>query len=170
MNKLLGFSRLLFLSVAVLSAAACQNMTPSPAATASAVQDIQDQQAAWLKAFNAKDAAGMAALYTDDARLFPPNAPTSAGDIAIGNFWRAQLAQTAASMLRSTPETAVTGDYAYASGVYTLLDAKGATLDQGKYLEIWKQDGAKWKLYRDMYSSDQPAQAAATAAPASTTH
>ena len=41
-------------------------------------------------------------------------------------------------------------------GEYALLDKAGKTLDRGKYIVIWKQEGGDWKLLRDMFSSNQP--------------
>jgi ketosteroid isomerase-like protein len=34
-------------------------------------------------------------------------------------------------------------------------------MDVGKYIVVWKRDGADWKIYRDMWSSNSQPQAPA---------
>jgi ketosteroid isomerase-like protein len=40
-------------------------------------------------------------------------------------------------------------------GTYEMGDGNKA-IDKGKYLVIWKKDGDKWKLFRDIWNSDNP--------------
>ena len=40
-------------------------------------------------------------------------------------------------------------------GTYTMGDGKKFN-DKGKYIVVWKKDGDKWKLYRDIWNSDNP--------------
>jgi ketosteroid isomerase-like protein len=40
-------------------------------------------------------------------------------------------------------------------GSYEMGDGN-KTVDEGKYIVIWKKDGDKWKLYRDIWNSDNP--------------
>ena len=42
-------------------------------------------------------------------------------------------------------------------GQYTLGGADGTTIDQGKYLVVWKNDGGNWKLHRDIWNTSRPA-------------
>ena len=49
---------------------------------------IEKAIAAWEKAFNAKDAAAIANLYTDDASLLPPGSPLIKGRKNIQGFWQ----------------------------------------------------------------------------------
>jgi ketosteroid isomerase-like protein len=41
-------------------------------------------------------------------------------------------------------------------GEYTLRDKAGNTIDRGKYIVIWRQEGGGWKLLRDMFSTNMP--------------
>ena len=47
--------------------------------------------AMWAKAFNAGDAAALAALYADDARSTPPGGPPAVGRTQIETYWRNDL-------------------------------------------------------------------------------
>jgi ketosteroid isomerase-like protein len=142
---------------------------------ATQAQDIQDEQSLFLKAFNKKDAVGVAAVYTDDAVLMPPNLEAVAGHTGIQFFMAKEFTLSISGMLMNTPEVVALDDYGFTRGSYTLLDDKGATLDHGKFLEIWKHTDQGWRIFRDIYNSDLPppqppaAPAPATPAPAATT-
>ena len=38
-----------------------------------------------------------------------------------------------------------------------MKDAKGAKLDNGKYIVVWKKERGRWKLHWDMFSTNNPA-------------
>jgi hypothetical protein len=42
-------------------------------------------------------------------------------------------------------------------GQYELRDKAGKVLDHGKYIVVWRKEGGKWKLPRDMFSTNVPA-------------
>jgi len=46
-----------------------------------------------------------------------------------------------------------------------LAEFLGSTMDEGKYIVIWKREGDGWKLYRDMWSSDSPQRTAQASSP-----
>jgi uncharacterized protein (TIGR02246 family) len=151
-----------------LITAGCQQATAPDSRSAKAAQeDINDVHSGLLKAYNAKDAAGIAALYSDDAILMPPNLAPVKSKIAVGDFMRQMLMPPYGSMLLNPAETVVSGDYAFSSGFYTVLRTDGTTLDTGKFVEVFKNESGGWRIYRDIYNSDM---AAATMAPAAATH
>src|SRR5688572_20935444 len=47
--------------------------------------------AEWVKAFNAGDAGGLAALYAEDAHSVPPAGATINGHSAIESYWREDI-------------------------------------------------------------------------------
>ena len=49
------------------------------------------------------------------------------------------------------------------SGKYIISDSAGKTMDEGKYMVLWKQENGKWKMYRDIWNSDLPPPAPAPA-------
>jgi ketosteroid isomerase-like protein len=100
----------------------------------------------------ARDYAGLATCYTDDAQLFPPGSPVVNGANAIGPFWEAAAASlglTAATL--TTRELEVHGDTANETGDAVLKTAKGEV--KVKYMVIWKRgpDGV-WKMHRDIWN------------------
>ena len=42
------------------------------------------------------------------------------------------------------------------TGKYTMMDADGKVVYDGKYMVIWKRDGDGWKIHRDMGNSNRP--------------
>ena len=48
------------------------------------------------------------------------------------------------------------GDTAIEVGKFTLQGEGGQTVDEGKYLVVWKQADGQWKLHRDIFNSSMP--------------
>jgi uncharacterized protein (TIGR02246 family) len=171
MNVIRRLSLLFLVSVSFLMLAGCASDGTQPDArtTADAQEDIGQLHAAFMKAFNAKDAAGLAATYTDDAVLMAPNEPEVKTSIGIETYSRQAFSSTPVTgILLNVFETSVQGGgWAYCSGFYTLLGPNGSTLDRGKFLEVVKQTDKGWKIHREVYNSDLPAPG--TAAPAAGT-
>jgi uncharacterized protein (TIGR02246 family) len=158
------FRKLLLVIVAGAVIACAQAPAPPPASTpvdtsadeAKLKADIQK----WMDDMNSGNADGVAAQYADDALLMPPNAPTATGRAAI----REAVAKESAGMkqagltLKSTATTGVgvTGDLAWMSGTYAVTDAKGATIDAGKYLSVHRKINGAWLYIRDTWNSDNP--------------
>ena len=49
-------------------------------------QDVETGEQKWLEAFNSGDASGVAAGYTENARILPPNADIVEGRPALEGF------------------------------------------------------------------------------------
>jgi uncharacterized protein (TIGR02246 family) len=139
---------------------------PIAANSAAAADHAADEQAIrahadrWLQLVKAKDAAGIAQLYTEDGAVMPPNAPIGKGGAAIQKTW-ASMMQTPGFDLTFTPEVILvssSGDMALDRGTYRLLVApQGKQLtDTGKYVVVWRKVGGDWKAAADIFNSDLP--------------
>lgn len=135
---------------------------PSTAADEAA---IRAQSVSWAKAYNAGDAAGVAAQYAEDALLLPPGSPGVKGRAAIQAFFVKDTANTKAAgvvfNLSSATDVGVSGDMGWESGTYTAT-IKGAVVESGKFLSVSRKAGGKWHYIRDTWNAD----AAPAAAPA----
>lgn len=180
MKLIRRISLMLMTSLTILTLAGCASdgSMPDQRTVANAQEDIGQLHAAFMKAFNSKDATALAATFTDDGMLMSPNQPAVKTAVGIGTEARQMFANSPITgILLNVTETQVTGSgYAYCSGYYTLLGANNSTLDRGKFLEVLKQTDAGWKIHRDIYNSDMPAPASAAPAmgtamaPAAATH
>ena len=108
-------------------------------------------------AFNRGDAAGMAALYTENGQVLPPNGDFVTGRQAIAGFWQAVMDMGIKEAQIEILEVEAHGDTASEVSKFALLDEGGQVLDRGKYIVIWKQEAGQWKLHRDIFNSSMPA-------------
>jgi ketosteroid isomerase-like protein len=155
--------RLIPLSFFVLLLAACNNESSTNETVADeSKRDTVDYRASideTNKAFTAAalkgdSAAFVSTFYHPDANIYAPNEPV-------------MDAKKTASMMTQFPKMGVTefnlntkelyeGDETVTEvGTYEMGDGK-KTVDKGKYMVVWKKDGDKWKLFRDIWNSDNP--------------
>jgi uncharacterized protein (TIGR02246 family) len=133
--------------IVVLVACAPAGSKPSPELAAAGEK--------WEAALNGGDIEAIAALYSEDARLLPPNAMLEKGHAAV----RASFEEMIAAGLKAslpTIEATVAGDIGYRVGTYTLTTPDGNVADRGKYIETWKNEGGEWKIANDIWNSDMP--------------
>lgn len=135
---------------------ACQAPAPAPTPPADATADIAAQNQRFGAALAAKDAAGIAALYTEDGSLLPPNAVAVQGRAAIQAFWQAFIDMGATDGTLTTAEVSNTDTDAVEVGTWVVRAADGTVVDNGKYIVWWKKSDAGWQLHRDIFNSDRP--------------
>ena len=136
---------------------------PSQAEVEAAVGQVRE---AYVAAQNAGDAAALAALFTDDAVLMPPNAPAVSGKEAIQSYLSSRIDQFSFELAASQAEAAAAGDWAFSRGTHTVkLTRKAggkAVEDSGKYLNtLTRQSDGSWKIARHIWNSDKPLPGAA---------
>jgi uncharacterized protein (TIGR02246 family) len=123
--------------------------------------EIRDAIAAanekFMTAFNGGDAAGLAALYTEQGQVLPPNSDFVTGQQAIQGFWQAIMDMGIKEAKLEIIETEDHGDTAAEVSKFTLYGEGRQVLDKGKYIIIWKREGGHWKLHRDIFNSSMPA-------------
>lgn len=144
----------LLLLLLLLASAGC---APGPVPEAFP-QDVAD---GWIERYTAHDAAGVAALYTEDAQLLPPDAEIVSGRAAIQEFIERTNPPGSAALEIATVETLVFGDYAYRQGSFRLNGGANAQVSgngqvSGKFIELWKKTDGKWLIHRDIWSANAP--------------
>ena len=111
-------------------------------------------------AYNAKDAAKVATLFTGGAGLMPPNASTLRGTESIQGYFVSRFEQGASDLQIEPKDIAGSGVLAYISGNYGLkLAPPGGPerRDRGKLLWVLRDFNGKWLLEYLIFSSDFPA-------------
>lgn len=98
------------------------------------------------------DSAAVASVYHSDAEIFPPNMQKMRRDgmaSAMAGFGKMGIT----NFNLDTKELFHGDDTFTEVGTYEMGDGK-KTVDKGKYIVVWKKEGDKWKLYRDIWNSD----------------
>ena len=123
-------------------------------------QAVQDTNREWMEAVKRGDPASLAALYTEDATLLPPNSEAIRGRQGIEAFFKAGMQMGISEATLETVDVEYLGDVAYEVGAYTMkIEPEGgqATADKGKYVVVWKREGdGPWKLAVDMWNTNTP--------------
>jgi ketosteroid isomerase-like protein len=127
---------------------------------------IEAANARFADAFSRRDVAAIGQLYTPDAEAYPPGIAPVSGRGAIQDMWKGLLSMPVGRIQLTTVEVDGNGETAWETGRYSLLGNNGSTMDEGKYIVIWKRDPDGWKLHRDMWSSNTPQGTPSTVPPA----
>lgn len=116
---------------------------------------LSSRDGAWQAAMDAGDADAVAALYTENARLMPPNSEATLGHDAIKAAFGGMIDAGMTAELNIV-ETQSSGDFGYNVGTFKIM-AGGEVVDQGKYVETWRRgaDGV-WLMSNDIWNSDLP--------------
>jgi uncharacterized protein (TIGR02246 family) len=153
--------------VLLLTFAACSTPAKAPEAQASAdtaaLRDsIQAREREWSAAYLAGNAAGIAALYTEDAAQVQPAGDWSRGRAAITKGMQATFdTLTVTARDDITEEVIPMGDYAIEIGHYrsegTSKTDKTPRSSSGRYMVVWRKDAdGVWRLHRDIGSEAPP--------------
>jgi uncharacterized protein (TIGR02246 family) len=119
-------------------------------------EEIQAANEGFVAAIASSDAEALAALYTQDGKLLPPNSDVVAGTAAIQGFWQNVMEAGVAQAQLTTEEAMGFDDTAFEVGRYALYDSAGNTIDEGKYIVIWRKTEEGWRLHRDIWNSSMP--------------
>lgn len=109
----------------------------------------------FMDAVRRRDAGGMAAVYTESAWIFPPNALARTGREAIRKFWQGMLDLGVADVMLETVEFQPIGDSGWESGQAAVLAGDGSVIDRLQYVVVWQQENGEWKWYRDIWNSSR---------------
>lgn len=118
--------------------------------------EIAAANAAFEEAFGRGDAAALADLYAAGAQLLPTNSDVVEGRDAIRAFWQSVMDTGIDGGELVSVEVEGFGNDAYEVGRYSLTSG-GKIADEGKYIVLWKREGDRWKLFRDIWNTSRPA-------------
>jgi uncharacterized protein (TIGR02246 family) len=117
---------------------------------------VEAGNAAWVTGVNKHDAAGLAALYTENATMLPPDADILRGRPAIQKYIQdgldagfSNLSLTTVDLTRLGPTTArEIGRYSY-----DLRNAQKQLVKvAGKYVIVWRLVKGKWMFDSDIWN------------------
>jgi len=119
--------------------------------------EIEAANKEFMAFFAVGDSIGLANLYTQDAKLMMNDAPAISG--------RKNIQSALSGIMKSGISSAnlITIDV---WGMENLITEEGelslfadeTVVYQGKYIVLWKKVDGKWKLFRDIFNSNLPAE------------
>lgn len=147
MNTVAGYPRTMLTLAAVLSVTLGGCGTGSEVLPKSVVQSFE-------QAFNADDLDACLALFDEDAQILPERGPAVSGREGIAAFLKDQMTPVV-SFNTEADMSLIRNDIAIEQGHYLVRDVRrGSDIEAGKYMHVWRNRGAGWKLYRVMYNTD----------------
>lgn len=106
------------------------------------------------------DAAGMAAIYTDDAVIFPPGRPAIRGRPALEEYWRLAAGERIIDHRVTSDSVVLRGDIAYDYGTYVVRGERGGKPfgpTHGKYVIVWREVApGDWRMHLDIWNGSPP--------------
>jgi uncharacterized protein (TIGR02246 family) len=133
--------------------AGCVTVLAATSAFAQSKAMIQSLDDRFAEAFNKGDAAGMAAMYTEDSYVLPPGAEMVKGRNAIEALWRENMQHI--SDVRCTAIDVKPLDRNAAREIGTCsFKTKAQTTQDGslKYAVVWQKERGQWKLLQDIWN------------------
>jgi ketosteroid isomerase-like protein len=127
----------------------------SPVYAGDVKSEIAPQAEAFAKAYNTHDFKALGQLYTEDAVIYAQGVDTTKGREAIQKLW-ASFEKDMTDMKLDTLEVVDAGDHAIEYGKFSST-YKGKP-DQGTFITVWKKNDGTWKIVRDSWWSNAPAQ------------
>jgi uncharacterized protein (TIGR02246 family) len=125
-------------------------------------QEIEAANLRFGEAARSGDAAALAMLYTEDARILPPNSDMIQGREGVEAFWDGGFQMGITDIVLTTVDVMGMGDMVCEIGKAVVsIQPEGMDVmeDMAKYLVVWKKgEDGMWRLYVDIWNSSLPAQ------------
>lgn len=120
-------------------------------------RSIAESHRLYFLAFSTGDSALFIDRYAKDCWIMPPNAAALCGEGAPLDLFREDyyLRGVRNGRFITTDIFGDTGEFVTEVGFFQLFDAGNKTIDNGKFLVLWKKTAAGWKMFRDSFSSDR---------------
>jgi ketosteroid isomerase-like protein len=108
------------------------------------------------KSIEQGDVGNIGNLYTENAKILPPNMDMLEGRDIILKFWQGALEMGIKSYEPKIIEVEYSGNLGFFLGTYTLYGAGKKIINKGKFITVFKNVDGEWKVYRDIFNSSVP--------------
>ena len=136
----------LVICLVLISGSAMAQQKPS-------IQKINEE---WMAAFNKGDAAGVAALYSEDAYILPNGAEMAKGRRAIETYFKNSVRQLGDAKLKTVDLQSLGPGSAREVGTFNFKTKGDSPQDVvGKYVAVWRKMGGQWKLITDIWNMNK---------------
>ncbi|WP_422082162.1 YybH family protein [Ulvibacterium sp.] len=119
---------------------------------------IEESNAIYFTSFEKNDASIFIDRYAKDACIMLPNAPALCGVDAPKRFFEMAYGFGLRNGKFITQEIfGIDREFVAETGLWETYDSKNELMDNGKFLVLWKKTDQGWKIYRDSFNSNTPA-------------
>jgi ketosteroid isomerase-like protein len=122
-----------------------------------AKKEIMDANKEFATLFASYDSIALAKLYTQDAKFMGEGAPAVIGRINIQSALAGMMNSGITNANLATIEVWGMENLITEEGEATLY-VGDTQVYKGKYIVIWKKVDGEWKIFRDIFNSNSPAQ------------
>ncbi len=92
--------------------------------------------------------------YCKDAVAMPDQQPAVIGRDSIISFNYNNGANKEFKVIITAENIYGNSELVVEEGIYSFPDEKGGSYDNGKFIALWKHEDGKWKLYREIWNSN----------------
>ena len=122
------------------------------AASNSILNEIEAASQGFASALSKGQAAKIADMYAEGARVMPPNGSMVQERAKIQQFWQGFI-DSGAKLSLSTSDVEAQGNVAIEIGSYEMISSDGKR-DSGKFVVVWRRHEKDWKLAVDIWNSN----------------
>ena len=108
------------------------------------------------KSIEQGDVGNIGILYTENAKILPPNMDLLEGRDTVLKFWQGALEMGIKSYEPKIIEVEYSGNLGFFLGKYTLYGDGNQIINKGKFITVFKNVDGDWKVYRDIFNSSLP--------------
>ncbi len=112
----------------------------------------------FMKAFKARDSLAVSNCYTTNAKLMITHKPAIEGRDDIKHFISQAMNNGVRDFDLHTVEIWGDSTLLTEEGTYKFSDSTGTQLDKGNYIVLWKTEAGNWKMFREIRTSELPAE------------
>ena len=117
---------------------------------------IEEKNLAFTQAHVTGDREVIDAMFTDDARVLPPNSDPVEGRQAIDELTRQYIEYGVYEFHEETVDFYGSGDLLIDQGNYVMVYGPERTREEGKYLNVWRLVDGDWKIHSNIWNSTAP--------------
>jgi len=131
-------------------------LAAAPAFAGDDPSDMAARAKSWEAAFNAGDVDAIAALYTEDGCRLAYQAPAVESRSEIPANIQATRDAGITEIKLAVVRAEAQGNMGWGRGTYQLMDGSGATVQQGKWMNVSRKVGGKWLIACDIWNTNAP--------------
>ncbi len=147
----------LLIAVCMLSSCAGKRESGKEAFDLAVVKNhIIEMNKSYSDRFVKNDTAFYSERYCKDAEVYSPGVPAVKGRDSIISFFYQNGTNKEAKIELPEGNFYGSSELVVEEGLYNFPDGKGGSFDKGKFIALWKHEEGKWKLYREIWNSDNP--------------